>query len=132
MTAASSYEISAARNVPWAREFEFSDPAGEPFDFTGWTAALQVRLYEGALGAALISLSTASNSSAEGVHFFADDPGRLQVLIKEASLNSLPGLHEVEAGAPQRFFYDLVLTDPSGFEQCFMEGAFVVRPGVTR
>jgi len=132
MSDAGKYTINAARNAPWARELTFTDCQQLPIDFTGWTGILQVRLYEGAPGTALISLGMADNSSSEGLYFFPGDPGHMQIMIAEAALNALPGLHEPEAGAPQRFFYDMVLTDPDGFEQRFMEGPFIVQPGVSR
>ncbi|HEY1605631.1 MAG TPA: hypothetical protein VGF77_08520 [Allosphingosinicella sp.] len=121
-------DLTAWRNVPFQEEYAFTDDAGLAVDFTGYSAALEVRQYGGQPGAAQIALMLVSDGASEGV-WFTGEPGAVRVTIFEASLASLPA--PPEAGGEVALVYDLVLTDPTGFQAVWMQGAFTLDPGVT-
>lgn len=120
-------ELRAARNVPFGETLEFT-LADEPFDFTGYTGTMQVRLYEGAAGAALVDLANVT-TDVQGVRILSG--GMVQIRIDEATLAAIAGQNTPEAGDAQTFAYDLVLTDPAAFAQRWVKGAFVLEAGVT-
>jgi hypothetical protein len=121
-------DIEAARNVPFGLTWEFLNGAS-PFNLTGYTGAMQVRLYEGAAGSPLINLVNVATNT-EGVRIYGTD-GEVQVMINEATLAAMPGQGTPEAGSAQTFHYDLVLTDTAGRQERWLYGTFTLRPGVT-
>lgn len=113
-------DLRGARNVPFGVEWRFTYQ-DEPVDLTGYTGAFQLRLYPGAAGAALAS----------GTVTIDGPNGAVEVTITEAALAAMPGLNSPEAGSSQTFYHDLVLTDPSGLEERWVAGKFILEPGVT-
>ena len=112
-----------------AESFDSAGVASGIQDLTGWTAALQVRLYGLAGGAALISLATVT-TAIEGIRLVEPTAGQMEIRITDATLETLPA--SGKAGASVTFSYDLLLTDPTGLEQAYAYGDFIVQPGVTR
>lgn len=112
-----------------AESFDASGDAVNPVDLTGYTLALQVRLYGLAGGAALISLATVT-TAVQGIRIVEATGGQIEIRITDATLETLPA--SGKAGAAVTFAYDLVLTDPTGLEQVYASGDFIVLPGVTR
>jgi len=112
-----------------AESFDTSGNAVNVQDLTGWTAALQVRLYGLAGGSALVALGVVT-TAVDGVRFIEPTAGQMEIRISDATLEPLPVAGK--AGASVTFKYDLMLTDPTGFEQPYAYGDFIVQPGVTR
>jgi len=112
-----------------AESFDAAGNAVDPQDLTGWTAAMQVRLYGLAGGSALISLGTVT-TAVEGVRIIEATGGQIEIRITDATLETLPAAGK--AGAAVTFSYDLLLTDPTGVEAVYARGDFIVQPGVTR
>jgi hypothetical protein len=127
--------ITVWRNADYAETwvvaegFDSSGLSSGVQDLTGWTAALQVRLYGLAGGAALISLATVA-TAIEGIRLVEPAAGQMEIRITDATLETLPA--SGKAGAAVTFSYDLLLTDPTGLEQPYAYGDFIVQPGVTR
>lgn len=111
-----------------AESFDADGNAVNPVDLTGYTFAMQVRLYGLAGGSALISLATVT-TSVQGIRIVDAEAGQIEIRVTDATLETLPA---GKAGAAVTFAYDLLLTDPSGFEQAYAYGDFIVQPGVTR
>lgn len=129
MTTPATLDLAVWRNVGMPpEEWEISE-AGSALDLTGWTAALQVRLYGLAGGDPLIDLGTVL-TDIEGVRFSDAANGVITVRIDAATLEALPA--SGKAGEPATFRYDLVMTDDEGTEAVFLQGAFKVYPGITR
>jgi hypothetical protein len=122
-------DLIARRNIPFGRTWSFVNDDDTPFDLTNYTGAMQVRLYEGAAGSALIDLANVT-SDIEGVRVYPSD-GQVQVIISEATVAALPGQNTPEAGDPQVFRYDLVLIDATAIQSVWLYGTFTVDPGVT-
>lgn len=137
MTTPATVPITVWRNADYVETWVVADEQGydangdaiSPQDLTGWTLALQVRLYGLAGGAALISLGTVT-TAIEGIRIIEATGGQIEIRITDATLEALPAAGK--AGADLTLYYDLVLTDPTGVEEVYAEGTFTVKPGVTR
>lgn len=124
--------LALRRNVPSAQRLEMSDIDGSPVDLTGATLAMQVRLYDGAVGDPLLTVSTANGRIAidplDHSAVTIDWPGVV------AAIRAMPS--GAEAGDPTRrrrdvYAYDLVVTWPDGSRQVLLEGTVPVSFGVT-
>lgn len=129
--------ITAWRNARYIEEFYFTAPIDDvdaPVDLTGWLGKIQVRLYGAASGSALMTLSPVV-SDVEGVWVIEPTGGVVRARADEATLTSLwTALGGVGAREPNRPFklkYDLVMTPPSGGDEVWLEGDFILQPGVT-
>lgn len=123
--------ITVWRNARYIEEFPF-EIDGEPYDLTSWSAALQVRLYGAAGGSALISLANVT-SDTQGVWIIEPSEGIVRVRVDEATLSTLWTTlgGPAEAGDPITLAYDLVMTPPAGGDEVWMQGDFIIQPGVT-
>lgn len=121
--------LTARRNATFAEEYDFTDETGAAIDLTGCTATMQVRLYGNAPGSALITLPSVTRGI-EGV--WVSDPanGKITVQINESTLAAMPS--NGTPGAADVFAYDLMVTWSDGHTDCFIEGRFILNPGVTR
>lgn len=135
MTYPATVPVTVWRNADYAETwviaegFDDDGNAVSPQDLTGWTLALQVRMYGLAGGSALISLGTVT-TAIEGIRITDAAAGQVEVRISDATLEALPAAGR--AGAAVTFKYDLLLTDPTGVESVYAAGDFIVQPGVTR
>lgn len=126
-------DLRAYRWAPMVELFPF-----EGLDMTGAVFAMEVRLYPDAPGAALVTLGNAV-SNAQGVsldvEWDADLPTSIvQVRINETTLEGLlpfPG-NGTEPGSDVRLSYDLQITMPDFGKRRWVEGAFIIVPGVTQ
>lgn len=120
-------DIVLSRNAnPWTYVFHSRDFYGYPgtYDVGPYTARLQFRLYEGAPGEPLLTVSTeGSDSRLEGNRY------SITALISNADLQALPAPGEL--GAPLILHYDLLASTPRG-EGVSHYGRAMVRTGVTR
>lgn len=121
--------LTARRNATFAEEYDFTDETGAAIDLTGCTAKMQVRLYGNAPGSLATMLSVA-RGGIEGV--WINDPanGKITVQINQSTLAAMPT--GGTPGAADVFAYDLMVTWSDGVEDCFIEGRFILNPGVTR
>lgn len=128
MTCSPSQSVSfyGQRNAAFVKNIVVTK-ADQPFDFTGWSARMQVRASEGASGAALISVTTTANAFGS-VLTFQDNV--IYLVIEQPEMAALPA--SVPVDADWVGVYDIVLIDPSGRPCPFFGGAFVVDTGVTR
>ena len=124
--------LTARRNVPFVETRTFTiDDAGTAFNLSGYTAALQVRMY-GAAGATIISLPSVG-ADGEGVWVYSPATGELQIKINQPTLQTAydASIGSNEPGSDLLFIYDLVLTSGDGLSQTWLEGDFTIKPGVT-
>lgn len=121
--------LVAARNGSFRKDFTFSDDDG-PLDFTGWSARMQVRASPGSTPA-FLDINDASPSPYGSQILFIDlTGGQLEIYISITDLGMLPSGNPVSN--PASFAYDLILTEPGGDADPFLQGAFIVTEGVTR
>ena len=123
--------VHRSRSAPYVQEWAFLN-GNAPVNFTGASARMQLRHYQGAPGLALISLPTVT-SDILGLRFFKyrDDAvlDAMRIRIPAANLATLPGIHTPEAGDPQTFAYDLLMTLSGQSEQPWLFGTFTLYPG---
>lgn len=117
--------LRGRRNAPFSEVLTYTDDVGEPFDFSGATATMQVRQYGAQAGAALIDLAETSLELTEGVLV---GEGILSIYIDEVSLKLLP---TAAPGADVTFVYDLKVTLSGSPAEIWAQGPFIVSPGVT-
>lgn len=119
-----SYDISVNRWVPTTVTIAFVG-----YDFSGATAALHVRAYKDAGGDPLLSLASGDGiaiavSSADGV-----TTSTLTLTFAEADVEALP--FTSPRGSDLHLAYDLVIDGGGAGKVRWLEGAFMVRAGVT-
>jgi hypothetical protein len=128
-----SLNIPAARNVPFANPIHLYY-SGAALPLTGASIKMQIRLYSGAPGAALVTVATIAHTDASAPTE-ADPARRLLTLlptVAEAALAAMPtGLNEPEPGDADRYAYDIVVTYADTAEDTLAEGYFLLKPGVT-
>lgn len=118
-------------NVPYPTEELSFDVEGAAVDLTGKTFALDVLAIAGE-GEPLISLDSTASTSANGIRASS----AIDIIIQidqptmkaawEAALEA--GL--MDPGKTARLAYDLRVEDEDGFAQVWIEGDFIIKPGV--
>jgi hypothetical protein len=98
---------------------------GQPYDLTGWGAALNVYA---SLGGSSILTVVSSSATANGsfISMVNAPIGGIGLLVKKADLATLPLGNPT--GTPAVLYYDLVLTDPNGLNTRFAVGTFIIDP----
>lgn len=125
--------LTALRNARFVEEWNFAGDDGLPFDFTGYTAGeMHVRLYGAQAGLPQIDLDNVT-SDVEGVWIREPSDGIVRVRIDQTTLATAYAalLGDNELGSAVSLVYDLRLTGPDGAEEVWLEGAFIIEPGVT-
>lgn len=113
------YPLSLYRNADYGEIFYFTDDAGSPIDFTGYTGAFQIRRYEDAPGAALAS----------GTVDCTVGGGGIEMTMARAAIDALPS--SAVRGQPAEFFYDLRLDVPDATKEDWLRGKVLVFGGIT-
>jgi hypothetical protein len=122
------WDIDVRRNnAPWVVVMTVTDDAGDAIDLTGYTAAMQVRQYEGAPDPALIDLADVE-TEIEGIQFSDPINGELTVRIDLDTLEGLPNI--TQRATVLR--YDLLVYDTDDVPILCLFGNFKVSTGVTR
>lgn len=125
--------LAAARNVPWAPTIELYYDGGA-LPLAGASVRMQVRLYAGQPGAALLDIAaiehtdeTAATQSAPTRRLL-----RLYPTASKAQLQAMPtGLNQPEPGQPDTFYHDAIITYGDGAEDRLIAGDFLLEPGIT-
>jgi hypothetical protein len=118
--------LRARRNTPFYHVFSVTDAAGAPLAMTGYSAAMQVRLYGMQPGGPLLDLLTVDTELTHGLTLSGSDVTAYGERLELAFLPAAP-----IAGRDVRFHYDLTLTAPDGFSWVEKWGAFDLADGVT-
>ena len=131
---AAQLDLWASRNVAWAPTIEL-DYIGGPLPLDGATIAMQVRLYPGAPGAALVGITPIGFDDV-ATPTAAEPDRRVLYLwpgIAQAPLAALAsGLNQPEPGEADRYAFDIVITYSDGAPDLAASGYFYLQPGVTR
>lgn len=117
------------RNAPEPESFTIYGDNGLAMDITGMSMKLQVRLYAGAPGAALVSLGIAA-AGQPGI-FIDDAAGGVFTITPPLSATLLGLPIAGDNRGPTRLPYDLILIHPDGMSEPFFEGCAVLPVGVT-
>ncbi|MGC4252424.1 MAG: hypothetical protein QM605_13440 [Sphingobium sp.] len=126
-----SLDLTASRNLAWAPIIDIFY-TGDPLPLTGATAAMQIRLYPGATGAALASLSPVPFEDMAPVAPDARRRIRLSPSIAKAALAAFPtGLNQPEPGEADVYSFDIIITYADASQDKLALGSFILEPGVT-
>lgn len=108
---------------------------GAPVDLTLKSLSMDVRAVAGE-GAALISLDTTNTEFLVNGIFLSDAvAGEITIQIDQPAMKAAwdaayaAGL--MKAGEPAPLVYDLRVEDEDGFAEVWLEGPFIINPGVT-
>lgn len=122
MSCSGGTTITARRNADLKITYSF--PAG--YNLAGVTARMQVKLYPGDTGPALVSVSTTPNSYGSVITIVGNS---IVLLVDDGELSTITP--ETPPTNPNVLAYDMILTMPDGFEQYFVGGDFILESGVT-
>lgn len=118
-------DIVARRDCPYFETWSFTDEAGDPYDFTGATLTLEVRLYGAQAGDALVSLVETGSTQTQGLYVGS---GEITPWIDEATLRLIP---DGRVGQDVVFQYDLKVQPAGEVEQIWSYGEFRLKPWIT-
>lgn len=130
MTAA-AYDIQLEQGETWKPTWTWTWPGGQPFNFAGYSAHMQIRSTYYA-GAALVDL----HSDAGGI-VLGGTSGTMQAIISAAASSALMSgpvpLSRVINGRQVYLLgtYDIKITDPDGNVSTLMGGNVWIAPQVT-
>lgn len=118
-------------NVPYPAEELSFDVDGDAVDLTGKTFALDVRAVAGE-GEPLISLDSTDSASANGIRQSSATDIIIQIdqLTMKAAWEAAFEAGLMDPGKNARLTYDLLVEDEDGFAQVWIEGEFIIKPGV--
>lgn len=116
-------KIQEPRNADLRRTFT----PNSGFDFSTFTARMQVRLSEGAGGPPLLDI--AMSATPNGSVFTTSGTAIVLTITKE-DLETLPVA--IPISDPIAFVYDIIITDQTGFDNYLTGGPFIMLEGVTR
>lgn len=108
------HDIKLTHGVGYHQDFEYTDPAGNPFGWAGWSARLQVRDQPTSLSPVL------TLTEAQGISLAFD--GFLSIAISPSQSAML--------GEDKTYLYNLLLTSGQQTVE-FCRGFLTVRPSAT-
>lgn len=124
--------IGGSRNATWAPTIELTY-SGAALELTDAVVSLQWRLYEGQAGAALIDLPDLTFEDQADATTADPDQRVFRAFpsVSTGTLQALPGLNQPDAGDPQTFYYDLIVTYGDGLVERLAYGPIPLAAGVT-
>ncbi|MES2175116.1 MAG: hypothetical protein V4523_14375 [Pseudomonadota bacterium] len=124
-------DLAASRNVAWAPTIDLFYP-GEELPLAGASIRMEVRLYPGAPGAAIVTMD---GIPFEDLPASDDEPRRRLRLfpgIAQVALADFPtGQNKPEPGEADSFSYDVIVTYADDLQDKLALGQFLLEPGVT-
>ncbi len=105
-----TYDITLQRRADYSVTLQFKDSTNTPIDLTGWTAAAQ---------------AWNEHRTTKYADFTVSYTNRLTGTI------ALSLTYDQTATFPTTAYYDLLLTNPSGLKEYYLEGAIYVSEGYT-
>lgn len=109
------HNLIIRNNATFKLTLRYTDPVtGAPLALTGWSVLMQFR--DGPGGKLLDSFTT-------GTGFTIDQPNGI------VNFKVQPG--EIQAWAFKSGWFDIVMTEPGGDKDCWLEGKFDIVQGVT-
>lgn len=111
------YDMKCDQGATFIREITLTDNEGNPLNYTGYTAEMQVRK---------------SHSDPAVVLDLNTDNGRITVSGAIGMFRILVSDEDTSVLVPRTYVYDLLAVSPEGTKDRILEGSFIVSPGVTR
>lgn len=123
--------LSASRNIAWQPIIDIFYP-GADLPVADATVEMQIRMYPGAPGDALATLSDIVFEDMPPIEGATERRLRLAPEIGQATLAGFPtGLSKPEPGEADIYAYDIIITYADGAQDKLALGSFVLEPGVT-
>lgn len=104
------YNISLQRRADWYVTLQFKDSTGAAIDLTGWTVAAQVW-----------NKNRTTKYADFAVDYTDRVAGTVSISLTDTQTESLP----------DEVYYDVLLTNPSGLKEYYLEGIIFVSQGYT-
>lgn len=111
------YNMTCDQGATFIREIAVTDADGNPVNYTGFEAEMQVRKTHGD-PTSVVDLTTGN--------------GRITIVGAAGQVKIMLTDEETAQITPRSYVYDLLLVTPTGEKDRILEGQFIVTPGVTR
>lgn len=105
-----TYNITLQRRADYGVTLQFKDSVGGPINLTGWTAAAQVWNQNRTTKYADFTITYTNRST-----------GTVEIALSDTDT----------ATFPNEAYYDVLLTNPSGLKEYYLEGVIYVSEGYT-
>ena len=105
-----TYNITLQRRADYSVTLQFKDSTDTPINLTGWTAAAQVWNQNRTTKYADFIVTYANRST-----------GTIEIALSDTDT----------AAFPNEAYYDVLLTNPSGLKEYYLEGIIYVSEGYT-
>lgn len=105
-----TYDITLQRRADYSITLQFKDSTGTPINLTGWTVAAQVWNYNRTTKYADFTVAYTNRST-----------GTVALDLSDTDT----------ATFPNEAYYDVLLTNPSGLKEYYLEGTVYVSEGYT-
>ena len=105
-----TYNITVQRRADYSVTLQFKDSTGTPIDLTGWIAAAQVWNQNRTTKYADFTVTYTNRST-----------GTIEIALSDTDT----------ATFPNEAYYDVLLTNPSGLKEYYLEGIIYVSEGYT-
>ena len=105
-----TYNITVQRRADYSVTLQFKDSVGGPINLTGWTAAAQVWNQNRTTKYADFTITYTNRST-----------GTVEIALSDTDT----------ATFPNEAYYDVLLTNPSGLKEYYLEGVIYVSEGYT-
>lgn len=105
-----TYDITLQRRADYSITLQFKDSTGKPINLTGWTVAAQVWNYNRTTKYADFTVAYTNRSA-----------GTVALDLSDTDT----------ATFPNEAYYDVLLTNPSGLKEYYLEGTVYVSEGYT-
>lgn len=105
-----TYDITLQRRADYSVTLQFKDSTDTPINLTGWTAAAQVWNQNRTTKYADFIVTYANRST-----------GTIEIALSDTDT----------AAFPNEAYYDVLLTNPNGLKEYYLEGIIYVSEGYT-
>ena len=105
-----TYDITLQRRADYSVTLQFKDSTDTPINLTGWTAAAQVWNQNRTTKYADFTVTYTNRST-----------GTIEIALSDTDT----------ATFPNEAYYDVLLTNPSGLKEYYLEGIIYVSEGYT-
>jgi hypothetical protein len=121
------YDLVCKAGSTFRKSFAFraGDTDGDPLDFTGFTARMQVR-------PAIDSPDVLVTLSTEDLSLIDGPTGTLEFVLEDGQLDLVIDAETTALFAKANYFYDIEIVSPGGEVDSPLYGRFKVLPEVTR
>lgn len=108
------WNITVRKGRDFVEQYDFQNDDGTPMDLTGYTVKAEMREAPSLDSPLIVAFSVSIPTPANG-----------QVTL------SLTDIQTAALGSYSKAYYDIMLTDPSGIDETYVEGTVAIKDSVT-